>query len=132
VSLKLLASSHIFVISKNLRRGNKSVVFKQESKSIFDISRRLAAKFAGSCRLRMPVDFNPEDRIVVYPYFTDTLLNLMRADPHFPPSELQKVLRYVGEAIQEFHATGWLQLGTPSPARKLVFKTSSHLSSWQI
>lgn len=47
----------------------------------------------------MPLDFNPEERIVVYPYFTDTLLDLMRADPDFPPEELKKVLRYVGEAI---------------------------------
>ncbi|KAI0403968.1 kinase-like protein [Xylaria palmicola] len=91
-------------------RGDESVVFKQESKSIFDLSRRLADEFAGSRRLRMPVDFNPEDRIVVYPYFRDTLLDLIRADPAFPPEELKKVLRYVGEAIQEFHAHGWLHL----------------------
>ncbi|KAI1163243.1 kinase-like domain-containing protein [Nemania serpens] len=91
-------------------RGNESVVFKQESKSIFNLSRRLADEFAGSRRLRMPIDFNPEDRIVVYPYFRDTLLDLMRADPAFPPAELKKVLRCVGEAIQEFHAKGWLHL----------------------
>ncbi|KAK4251307.1 kinase-like protein [Corynascus novoguineensis] len=90
--------------------GNESVVFKQESKPIFDLSRRLADEFAGSRQLRMPIDFNPEDRIVVYPYFTDTLLALMRADPDFPPAELKKILRYVGEAIQEFHAKGWLHL----------------------
>ncbi|KAL5317871.1 hypothetical protein ACEPPN_014971 [Leptodophora sp. 'Broadleaf-Isolate-01'] len=58
----------------------------------------------------MPIDFTPEDRIVVYPYFTDTLLDLMRADPAFPPAELKKVLRYVGEAIQDFHGKGWLHL----------------------
>ncbi|KAH9207186.1 kinase-like domain-containing protein [Leptodontidium sp. 2 PMI_412] len=90
--------------------GNESVVIKQESKSIFDLSRRLADEFVGSRRLRMPIDFTPEDRIVVYPYFTDTLLDLMRADPAFPPAELKKVLRYVGEAIQDFHGKGWLHL----------------------
>ncbi|KAI0908469.1 kinase-like domain-containing protein [Ustulina deusta] len=101
------AASRAFVRSG---RGNESVVVKQESKSIFDLSRRLADEFAGSRRLRVPVDFNPKDRIVVYPYFTDTLLDLMRADPDFPPTELKKVLRYIGEAIQEFHAKGWLHL----------------------
>ena len=70
----------------------------------------------------MPIDFNPENRIVVYPYFTHTLLDLMRADPDFPPAELKKILRYVGEAIQEFHAKGWLHLGTLSMTRKLVCK----------
>ncbi|KAI0539965.1 kinase-like domain-containing protein [Xylaria digitata] len=91
-------------------RGNESVVFKQESKSLFDLSRRLADEFTGSRRLRMPVDFNPEDHIVVYPYFTGTLLDLIRADPDFPPKELKKVLRHIGEAIQEFHAKGWIHL----------------------
>ncbi|OIW30431.1 kinase-like protein [Coniochaeta ligniaria NRRL 30616] len=90
--------------------GNEPVVFKQESKSIFDLSRRLADEFAGSRRLRMPIDFIPEERIVVYPYFADTLLDLIRADPEFPPAELKKVLRSVGEAIQEFHTKGWLHL----------------------
>ena len=93
------------------RRGNEPVVFKQESKPIFDLSRRLADEFAGSRRLRMPIDFSPEDRIVVYSYFTGTLLDLIRADPDFPPDELKKILRHVGEAIQEFHAKGWLHLG---------------------
>ncbi|KAL2175466.1 kinase-like domain-containing protein [Thermothelomyces heterothallicus CBS 202.75] len=91
-------------------RGNEAVVFKQESKSIFDLSRRLADEFTGSRRLRMPIDFNAQDRIVVYPYFRDTLLGLMRADPDFPPTELKKILRCVGEAIQEFHAKDWLHL----------------------
>ncbi|KAJ4292218.1 hypothetical protein N0V88_005849 [Collariella sp. IMI 366227] len=58
----------------------------------------------------MTIDLNLEDRIVVYPYFTDTLLDLIRADPDFPAAELKKILRYVGEAIQEFHAKGWFHL----------------------
>ncbi|KAI0108949.1 kinase-like domain-containing protein [Nemania sp. FL0031] len=91
-------------------RGDESVVFKQESRSLFDLSRRLADEFSGSRRLRMPVDFNLEDCIVVYPYFRDTLLGLIRADPDFPPDERKKILRYVGEAIQEFHAKDWLHL----------------------
>ena len=113
-------------ISQSLRCGNKSVVFKQESKSIFDLSRRLADEFAGSCRLRMPIDFNPEDRTVVYPYFTNTLLSLMRADPDFPPAELRKILRCVGEAIQEFHTNGWLHLGTLPRTRKLLCKNAHY------
>jgi len=38
-------------------------------------------------RLWMPIDFNPEDCTVVYPCFASTLLDLMRADPDFPPAE---------------------------------------------
>ncbi|PVH75002.1 hypothetical protein DL98DRAFT_593505 [Cadophora sp. DSE1049] len=98
-SSKLRAEMSPSLLSKNRSRS-----------SIFP--RRLADEFVGSRRLRMPIDFTPEDRIVVYPYFTDTLLDLMRADPAFPPVELKKVLRYVGEAIQEFHGKGWLHLVT--------------------
>jgi len=74
----------------------------------------------------MPIDFNPEDRVVVNPYFTDTLLSLMRADPEFPPAELRKILRHVGEAIQEFHAKDWLHLGTPSTTRKSACQNANY------
>jgi serine/threonine protein kinase len=80
----------------------------------------------------MPIDFNPEDHTVVYPYFTDTLLDLMRADPDFPPTELKKILRYVGEAIQELHAKDWLHLGMRPATRALGCRTSYHSGSWQM
>ena len=70
----------------------------------------------------MPIDFATEDCVVVYPYFTDTLLDLIRADPDFPPAERKKVLRYIGEAIRELHAKGWLHLGTLFTTRKLISK----------
>ncbi|KAK4098483.1 hypothetical protein N658DRAFT_517964 [Parathielavia hyrcaniae] len=76
-----------------------------------------------SRRLRVPVDFSPEDHTVVYRYFKDTLLDLMRADPDFPPTVLKKILRHVGEAIQESHTKNWLHLGTLSTAQKMGNKT---------
>lgn len=79
----------------------------------------------------MPIDFSPEDHIVVYPYFTDTLLDLMRADPDFPPTELKKILRYVGEAIQEFHAKGWLHLGM-LPHRNLEIRMQDLLHTIRV
>ncbi len=64
----------------------------------------------------MPIYFNPDDRIVVYPYFTDTLLDLVRADPDSPAAELKKVLRYVGEAIQNsMPKTGSISVWFPRP-----------------
>ncbi len=115
-ALNAVPSQHRHVTDRAPRRGNEPVVFKQESQSVFDLSRRLADEFAGSRRLRLPIDFSPADRIVVYPYFRDTLLGLVRADPEFPRAELKKVLRHVGEAIREFHAKGWLHLGMTNPS----------------
>ncbi|KAF2968160.1 hypothetical protein GQX73_g5468 [Xylaria multiplex] len=82
-----MAFTVLSLFGNYLRPENGPVTLKQESKSIFDLSRRLADEFAGSRRLRMPVDFSPKDHIVVYPCSTGTLLDL-----------------YLGEAIQEFHA----------------------------
>ncbi|KXX80880.1 hypothetical protein MMYC01_202076 [Madurella mycetomatis] len=96
---------------------NESVVFKQELKSIFDLSRPLADEFAGAHRLPMPIDFNPGDRILIYPCHRDTLLDLMRAGLDYPPAEQKKVLRYLGEAIQEFHTKDWPHLGSKKEAQ---------------
>lgn len=56
----------------------------------------------------MHVDCNPEEGILVYPYFRGTLLALIQEDPDFPPAERKKILRRVAEAIQELHAKGWM------------------------
>jgi hypothetical protein len=67
----------------------------------------------------MPLDFSRQDdgddsdseHVVVYPFFRDTLLGLVRADPEFPPEELVKVLRSVGEGLRVMHERGWIHLG---------------------
>ncbi|KAJ2907246.1 kinase-like domain-containing protein [Zalerion maritima] len=49
--------------------GNGSFVFKRVPRPFYHLSLRLAAEFAGSCRLRMPVDCNQGEGVLVYPYF---------------------------------------------------------------
>ncbi|KAI1263207.1 kinase-like domain-containing protein [Xylariaceae sp. FL1019] len=90
--------------------GNESFVFKRVSESIFDLSLRLAAEFAGSRRLRMHIDCNQEQGILVYPFFRTTLLALLQDYPDFPPQERRKILRRVGEGIQELHSKNWIHL----------------------
>ncbi|KAI1779539.1 kinase-like domain-containing protein [Hypoxylon cercidicola] len=90
--------------------GNESFVFKRVSKSFYDLSLRLAAEFAGSHRLRMHIDYNEEESILIYPYFKNTLLGLMQEDPDFPPVERKKILRCVGEAIGELHSKDWIHI----------------------
>ncbi|CAK3772217.1 Serine threonine- kinase ppk4 [Lecanosticta acicola] len=88
--------------------GDKSFIFKRVPKPFFDLSQRIANDFSSSRRLRMHVDCNSEDSILVYPYFRDTLLALLKDDPAFPPDERLKIMRGVGEAIQELHAKDWV------------------------
>ncbi|KAF1349033.1 kinase-like domain-containing protein [Delphinella strobiligena] len=88
--------------------ADKSFIFKRVSKHFFDLSRRIANDFPSSQRLRMHVDCNSKESVLVYPYFRDTLLALIEGDPAFPPAERLKIMRGVGEAIQELHAKDWV------------------------
>ncbi|KAI0847741.1 kinase-like domain-containing protein [Daldinia vernicosa] len=90
--------------------GNESFVFKRVPRPFYDLSLRLAAELAGSRRLRMHVDCSREEGILVYPYFRSTLLALIQEDPDFPPVERKKILRCVGEAIQELHSKDWIHI----------------------
>lgn len=82
------------------------------SESFFALSQTLKSEFAGTSRLRMHVDFNQEERILVYKYFRHTLLALITEYPDFPATEIKKILRCTGEAVKEFHDKGWIHLGT--------------------
>jgi hypothetical protein len=82
------------------------------SRSFYDLSLRLAAEFAGSCRLRMHIDCNEEEGVLVYPYFRSTLLALQQEDPDMLVTERMKILQYTGEAIQELHSKDWIHIGT--------------------
>lgn len=101
------------------RSGNESFVYKCVSRPFYYHSLRLAAEFAGSRRLRMHVDCNEEDCILVYPYFRSTLLALVQEDPDFPPAERKKILRRIGEGIQELHHKNWIHIGIVSTIQTL-------------
>lgn len=58
----------------SLSCGNESFVFKHVSQPFYDLSQHLALEFAGSSRLRVHVDANQDECILVYPYFRNTLL----------------------------------------------------------
>lgn len=62
----------------------------------------------------MHIDENQEESALVYPYFRDTLLALIREDQDLPLAERKKILRRVGEAIQELHRNNWIHVGTSS------------------
>ncbi|KAL2129274.1 hypothetical protein VTI74DRAFT_7985 [Chaetomium olivicolor] len=90
--------------------GKESFVFKRVPRPSYDLSLRLAAEFPASRRLRMHIDCNQEEGILVYPYFRGTLLALIQEDPSLPLAEGKKILRRVGEAIQELHSKDWIHI----------------------
>lgn len=68
----------------------------------------------------MHIDCNEEQGILIYPYFRDTLLGLIKGDPAFPLEERKKILRCAGEAIQELHRKDWVHIGMFSPIQDLA------------
>ncbi|KAF2433944.1 kinase-like protein [Tothia fuscella] len=116
-------SGRIYVQDKVLQRQReeKFSVLKAESqneffvrkpvrKPFYELSRTLAGEFAGSRRLRIHIDCNETEDILVYPFFRDTLLGIIQNDPDFPATERKKILRRVGEAIQELHSKDWIHM----------------------
>ncbi|KAL2060791.1 hypothetical protein VTL71DRAFT_8843 [Oculimacula yallundae] len=90
--------------------GNEYFVYKRVSESFYTLSQNLKSEFGGSSRLRMHIDYNQEERILVYKYFKHTSLALITEYPDFPAAQLKKVLRYTGEALKEFHDKGWIHI----------------------
>ncbi|KAH7333305.1 hypothetical protein BKA65DRAFT_527512 [Rhexocercosporidium sp. MPI-PUGE-AT-0058] len=85
------------VIGKSAESRNEFFVLKPVGRSFYALSRTLTAEFAGSRRLRIHVDCNETEDILVYPYFRDTLLAIIQNDPNFA-------------AIQGLHARDWIHI----------------------
>lgn len=69
----------------------------------------------------MHVDRNQEESFLVDPYFRTTLLELIKDYPDLDPNEREKILRGVGEAIQELHAKDWVHRGISFAATQDYF-----------
>ncbi|KAK1503905.1 uncharacterized protein CCOS01_16980 [Colletotrichum costaricense] len=90
---------------------HESFIVKRVPRTFYDLSLRLAAEFASSRRLRMHIDCNLEEGVLIYPYYRSTLLSLIQDDDSedsLPITERKKILRGTGEAIQELHTKGWI------------------------
>ncbi|KAI8941750.1 hypothetical protein NX059_002954 [Plenodomus lindquistii] len=88
----------------------QSSVFKRVSKPFYDLSLRLAADFPESRRLRMHVDLNEDENILIYPYYQQTLLQLLQEDTKISDAARKKILRQTGEAMQELHSKDWIHI----------------------
>ncbi|KAI8941288.1 hypothetical protein NX059_002518 [Plenodomus lindquistii] len=92
--------------------GDQHFTLKRVWPSAYDVNLRLAAEFAESRNLRIHVDCKEDEngKVLVYPYFRDTLLALIEGDPGLHMLYRMKILRQVGEAIKELHQKNWLHI----------------------
>ncbi|KAI1426220.1 kinase-like domain-containing protein [Xylaria sp. FL1777] len=107
---------------------NQSFAVKRVSRPFYNRSIRLATEFTGSRRLRMHVDCNQEEGVLIYPYYTTTLLSLIQDKPDFSPTQRYKILRYVAEAIAELHSKNWIHIDI-KPDNILVDLTCDNVSN---
>ncbi|KAI1352742.1 kinase-like protein [Xylaria sp. FL0043] len=117
-------SGRVYVHSEILRHnphdfGFTSSIFKAESENKSFILRRphtffykssllRADEFRGSRRLRMHIDCNHEEDLLIYPYYKSTLLSLIQNNSDLPWLQRRKILRHVAEAIKELHSKNWI------------------------
>lgn len=91
---------------------NRPFVLKPVSQSIFELSQELKHEFGGNSHLRTHLDDNEEERVLVYDYYKDNLLSLVKNNPDLPIKERKFILRELGLGLKDLHSKHWIHLGT--------------------
>jgi serine/threonine protein kinase len=86
-------------------------VLKRVSDSMFEQSVELKREFPETSRLRMHIDDSEAERVLVYEYFRDNLLSLVKNNPNMTIKARKWILRELGQALKEFHAKNWIHIG---------------------
>lgn len=84
------------------------------------LSKGLKCEFEGNTRFRFHVDENEAEQILVYEYFKDDLLALITKHRNISIASKKWILREVGEALKDFHAKGWIDIGMLNEPKLLL------------
>ncbi|CZT49601.1 uncharacterized protein RSE6_10474 [Rhynchosporium secalis] len=90
--------------------GSDSVVLKRVRESIFTLSQELTTQFPDTIHLRMHIDDNKSQSVLIYRYFRHHLLALIEEHPDFPAAGIKKILDSVAKAINEFRDKDWIHI----------------------
>jgi len=71
----------------------------------------LKSVFGDNCRIRMHVDHNEQEKVLVYEYFIDDLLYLVSNERGLPIKVRKLILREVGLALRDLHRKHWIHAG---------------------
>ncbi|PGH28896.1 serine/threonine protein kinase [[Emmonsia] crescens] len=92
------------------RSENRNFVLKRVSDSIFEQSVELRLEFPQTRHLRLHIDDNEAERVLIYEYFSDNLLCLVKNNPSLSISARKWILRELGHSLKEFHAKNWIHI----------------------
>ena len=91
---------------------DRPFVLKPVSQSIFELSQVLKHEVGDNSRLRTHIDDNEEEHTLVYEYFKDNLLSLVKNNPDLPIEVRKFILRELGLGLKDLHSKHWIHLGT--------------------
>ncbi|PVH70713.1 putative serine/threonine protein kinase [Cadophora sp. DSE1049] len=90
--------------------NGKLFVLKPVSRSIFDLLQEFKDEFGNNPRLRIHVDDNKTENVLVYEYFKNDLLSLVENYPALPIKARKTILKEVGLGLSDIHAKDWIHL----------------------
>jgi serine/threonine protein kinase len=90
---------------------NKPFVLKPVSQSIFDLLQEFKDEFGRNPRLRIHIDANEKENVLVYEYFKSDLLSLVENYPALPIKARKSILKEVGLGLKDIHERHWIHLG---------------------
>lgn len=89
----------------------KPFVINPVSPSIFELLNEFKDEFDHNPHLRIHVDYNENDNIIVYDYFKSDLLTLLENYPALSIEARKIILKEVGLGLREIHTKNWIHLG---------------------
>lgn len=98
-------------MGNNSSSDGKPFVLKPVSQSIFDLLQEFKDEFGNSPRLRIHVDVNKKENVLVYEYFKSDLLSLVENYPALPIKARKTILKEVGLGLKDIHERHWIHLG---------------------
>ncbi|EEQ35180.1 conserved hypothetical protein [Microsporum canis CBS 113480] len=109
-------------LARLLSSENQNFVLKRVSNSIFDLSLDLKQEFPETRRLRVHIDENEEEKVLVYEYFSDNLLSFIKKYPNVKPDNV--MINYTqdkqGQPLPERVALGDLDCSLKMKGDKLL------------
>lgn len=95
----------------NFSCDGKPFVLKPISRSIFDLLQEFKDDFGNNPRLRIHVDDNKKENVLVYEYFKSDLLSLVENYPALSIDARKTILKEVGLGLNDIHTKNWIHLG---------------------